>query len=330
MLDLRRREFISLLGGAAAAWQFAARAQQPAMPVIGFLRGSSPDGSANLLSALRRGLNEGGYIEGQNLLIEYRWSENRFDRLPELAADLVRRQCALIVAAGNAAALAAKAATPTIPIVFATGDDPIHIGLVTSLNRPGGNLTGIFFNNGADVESKQVGLLREVLSNAVVMGVLVNPKGPQAGFQARNAQVAAQALGMSALILNASSEADFDMIFATLAQQRAAALLIAGDAFFTDRLDRLAALTARRGIPSIHGLREFAASGGLMSYGASITDAYRQAGIYTGKVLKGARPADLPIQQPTKYELVLNLKTAKALGLTFPPGVLAIADEVIE
>ena len=326
---MRRRQFITLLGG-AAAWPFAARAQQPKMPVIGFLRNSSPDGSANLLSALRRGLNEGGYIEGRNLLIEYRWSENRFDRLPELAVDVVRRQCALIVAAGNAAALAAKAATPTIPIVFATGDDPIHVGLVASLNRPGGNLTGIFFNNGADVESKQVGLLREVLPNAVVMGVLVNPKGPQAGFQARNAQVAAQALGMSALILNASSEADFDMIFATLAQKRAGALLITGDAFFTGQLDRLAALMARQGIPAIHGLREFAAAGGLMSYGASITDAYRQAGIYTGKVLKGARPADLPIQQPTKYELVLNLKTAKALGLTIPPGVLAIADKVIE
>jgi putative ABC transport system substrate-binding protein len=325
---MRRRQFITLLGG-AAAWPFAARAQQPKMPVIGFLRNSSPDGSANLLSALRRGLNEGGYIEGQNLLIEYRWSENR-DRLPELAADLVRRQRALIVASGIGAALAAKAATPTIPIVFATGDDPIHVGLVASLNRPGGNLTGIFFNNGADVESKQVGLLREVLPNAVVMGVLVNPKGPQAGFQARNAQVAAQALGMSALILNASSEADFDMIFATLAQKRAGALLITGDAFFTGQLDRLAALMARQGIPAIHGLREFAAAGGLMSYGASITDAYRQAGIYTGKVLKGARPADLPIQQPTKYELVLNLKTAKALGLTIPPGVLAIADKVIE
>jgi len=325
---MRRRQFITLLGG-AAAWPFAARAQQPKMPVIGFLRNSSPDGSANLLSALRRGLNEGGYIEGQNLLIEYRWSENR-DRLPELAADLVRRQRALIVASGIGAALAAKAATPTIPIVFATGDDPIHVGLVASLNRPGGNLTGIFFNNGADVESKQVGLLREVLPNAVVMGVLVNPKGPQAGFQARNAQVAAQELGMSALILNASSEADFDMIFATLAQKRAGALLITGDAFFTGQLDRLAALMARQGIPAIHGLREFAAAGGLMSYGASITDAYRQAGIYTGKVLKGARPADLPIQQPTKYELVLNLKTAKALGLTIPPGVLAIADKVIE
>src|SRR5262245_56161479 len=325
---MRRRSFITLLGG-AAVWPLAARAQQPTMPVIGFLRNSSPDGSANLLSALRRGLNEEGYIEGQNLLIEYRWSENR-DRLPELAADLVRRQCALIVAAGNAAALSAKAATPTIPIVFATGDDPIHIGLVTSLNRPGGNVTGIFFNTGADVESKQVGLLREVLPNAVVMGVLVNPKGPQAGFQVRNAQAAAQALGISALILNASSENDFEAAFAALTQQRAGALLITGDALFTGHVDRLAALTIRQGIAAVHGLREFAAAGGLMSYGASITEAYRQAGIYTGKVLKGTRPADLPIQQPTKYELVLNLKTAKALGLTIQPGVLAIADEVIE
>src|SRR6516162_2379877 len=245
---VKRRDFITLLGSAAATWPLAARAQQGALPVIGFLRNSSPDASTNLLAALRRGLNEAGYIEGQNLAIEYRWSNNRSDRLGALAADLVRRQCALIVAAGNAAALAAKAATPMIPIVFATGDDPIQVGLVASLNRPGGNATGIFFNTGADLESKQLELLREALPNAAVIGVQVHSKSPQAEFQAKNAQAAARALGMSALILNVSGENDFEAAFAALAQQRADALLITGDAFFTGHVDRLAALTIRQGI----------------------------------------------------------------------------------
>jgi putative ABC transport system substrate-binding protein len=325
---MKRREFITLLVGAAAVWPVAARAQP--LPVIGFLRNSSLEGSAHLLSALRRGLNEAGYIEGQNLVTEYRWSGNRLDRLPALAADLVRRQCALIIAGGNAAALAAKAATTTIPIVFATGDDPINIGLVASLNRPGGNVTGIFFYSGADLQSKQLELLREVVPSTGVKGVLVNPRSPQAESQARNAQVAARALGLSTLILNASSENDFDMAFATLAQQQAGALLITGDALFTGHVDRLVALTARQGIPAIHGLREFAAAGALMTYGASISDAYRQVGIYTGKILKGAKPAELPIMQPTTFELVINLKTAKALGIEIPATLLARADEVIE
>jgi putative ABC transport system substrate-binding protein len=326
---MKRRDFITLLGG-AAAWPLAAHGQQAAIPVIGFLRNSSPDASTNLLAALRRGLNEASYIEGQNLAIEYRWSDDRSDRLGALAADLVRRQCALIVAAGNAAALAAKAATPTIPIVFATGDDPIQVGLVASLNRPGGNVTGIFFNTGADLESKQLELLREALPNAAVIGVLVHSKSLQAEFKAKNAQAAAQALGMSALILTVSSENDFEATFAALAQQRADALLVTGDAFFTGHVDRLATLAIRQRIAAVHGLREFAAAGGLMSYGASITDAYRQAGVYAGKVLKGAKPADLPIMQPTTFELVLNLKTAKTLGLDVPWFLQQRADEVIE
>ena len=305
---MKRREFIALLGG-AVSWPLTARAQQSAMPVIGFLRNSSPDASTNLLAALRRGLNEAGYIEGQNLAIEYRWSNNRSDRLGALAADLVRRQCALIVAAGNAAALAAKAATPTIPI---------------------GNVTGIFFNTGADLESKQLELLREALPNAAVIGVLVHSKSLQAEFKAKNAQAAAQALGMSALILTVSSENDFEATFAALAQQRADALLVTGDAFFTGHVDRLATLAIRQRIAAVHGLREFAAAGGLMSYGASITDAYRQAGVYAGKVLKGAKPADLPIMQPTTFELVLNLKTAKTLGLDVPWFLQQRADEVID
>jgi putative tryptophan/tyrosine transport system substrate-binding protein len=326
---VRRRTFITLLGGAAAAWPLGARAQQPTMPVVGFLRNSLPAGSGHLLSALRQGLNEGGYVEGRNALIEYRWSEDR-DQLAALAADLVRRHCAVIIAGGNAAAAAAKAATATIPIVFATGDDPIHVGLVGSLNQPGGNLTGVYFYSGADLQSKQLGLLRELVPSAVLIGVLINPTSPQADSQARNAQVAARALGASTLTLNTSSQDDFDMAFATLAQQGAGALLIAGDALFTGHVDRLVALTIRQRIPAIHGLREFAAAGLLMTYGANIADAYRQVGVLTGRVLKGAKPAELPVMQPTKFEFVLNLKTAKALRLEVPPTLIARADEVIE
>jgi putative tryptophan/tyrosine transport system substrate-binding protein len=315
--QIRRREFIALLSG-AAVWPLAARGQQPAMPVIGFFRHTSRDGSAYLLPALRRGLNETGYIEGQNIAVEYRWSDNQFSRLPTLAADLVRNQCAVIMAGGNAAALAAKAATATIPIVFATGDDPVKVGLVTSLNRPAGNITGVFFYSGADLESKQLELLREILPKAAVIGFLVNPTSAAAGSQARNAQAAARALGQQILILNAGSEPDFDTAFAILDQQRAGALLIAGDAFFNGHVDRLAGLAARYRMPAMAGLREFVTAGGLMSYGASITDAYRQVGVYAGRILKGAKPTELPVMQPTKFELAINLKTAKALSLTVP------------
>ena len=327
---MRRREFISFLGGAAAAWPIAARAQQAAVPVIGFLRSTSAAASADLVAALRRGLTEAGYTEGQNIAIEYRWAGNRDERLLALAADLVHRQCAVIIAGGDAAAHAAKAATATIPIVFATGDDPVKIGLVARLNRPGGNITGISFFNGAEVESKQLDLLHEVVPKAAVIGVLMNPTATAAESQEREARVAARALGLQILTLNASSERDFDTAFTTLTQRGAGALLIAGNALFTDQRDRLVALAARHSLPTMFPHDDFVAAGGLISYSASITDAYRQAGVYSGRILKGAKASDLPVMLPTKYGLVINLKTAKALGLDVPPTLLARADEVIE
>ena len=325
---MRRREFITLLGG-AAAWPLIARAQQPAMPVIGFLRNTLPEDSAYLLAALRQGLTEVGYVEGQNVAIEYRWAENRFERLQELAADLVRRQCAVIVAGGNAPARAAMAATATIPIVFASGDDPVRLGFVASLNRPSGNVTGVTFYAGVLV-AKQLELLREVVPKAAVVSMLVNPSSPAADDQIRDAKAAARAIGLEIHILNASSERDFEKVFATLVQYRADAVIVAGDALFTGQRDRLVALAARHAVPVTYNLPEFVAAGGLMSYGSSSMDAYRQVGVYTGRILKGAKPDDLPVQQPTKFELAVNLKTAKALGLTVPPAVLGRADEVIE
>jgi putative ABC transport system substrate-binding protein len=282
------------------------------------------------VAALRRGLTEAGYTEGQNTAIEYRWAGNRDERLPALAADLVHRQCAVIIAGGGEVAHAAKAATATIPIVFATGDDPVKIGLVARLNRPGGNITGIFFFNGADVESKQLDLLHEVVPKAAVIGVLVNPTATAAESQEREARVAARALGLQILALNAGSEGEFDTAFTTFTQQGARALLIAGNALFTDQRDRLVALAARYSLPTMYPHDEFVAAGGLMSYSASITDAYRQAGVYTGRILKGAKPSDLPVMLPTKYDLVINLKTAKTLGLDIPAKLLALADAVIE
>ena len=326
---MKRREFITLFGGTAAAWPLAARAQQPAMPVIGFLRSTSANASADLVAALRRGLTEAGYTEGQNLAIEYRWAENQEERLPGLVADLIRRQCAVIIAAGDAEAHAAKAATESIPIVFATGADPVKVGLVPSLNRPGGNLTGISFYNSADLLSKQLQFLREVVPKGAVIGLLMNPNA-DGGSQQRDVQLAARALGQQILIVNASSERDFDMAFATLAQQRAGALLIAGNALFTGQRDRLVALAARYALPTICPLREFVAAGCMMSYSGSLTDAYRQVGVYAGRILRGEKPADLPVTLPTKFELVINLKTAKALGLTVPDKLLVAADEVIE
>jgi putative tryptophan/tyrosine transport system substrate-binding protein len=327
--QLRRRELIALLGGVAAAWPFAARAQQE-IPMIGFLRSTSATASADLVAALRRGLTEAGYTEGQNLAIEYRWGENEGERLPGLVADLIRRQCAVIIAGGDAVAHVAKAATASIPIVFATGEDPVKVGLVASLNRPGGNLTGISFYNSADLHSKQLEFLREVVPKAAVIGLLVNPTQAAAESQQRDAQVAARALGQQILIVNASSERDFDMAFATLAQQRAGALLIAGNALFTGQRDRLVALAARFALPTMYPLREFVAAGGLMSYGSDIKDAYRQVGVYVGRILKGAKPADLPVVQASKFELVINAETARMLGLTVPPSLLSVADEVIE
>ena len=325
---MRRREFITLLGG-AVAWPLIARAQQPAMLVIGFLRNTLPEDSAYLLTAFRQGLTGVGYVEGQNVAIEYRWAENRFERLQELAADLVRRQCAVIVAGGNAPARAAMAATATIPIVFASGDDPVRLGFVASLNRPSANVTGVTFYAGVLV-AKQLELLREVVPKAAVVSMLVNPSSPAADDQIRDAKAAARAIGLEIHILNASSERDFEKAFATLVQYRADAVIVAGDALFTGQRDRLVALAARHAVPVTYNLPEFVAAGGLMSYGSSSMDAYRQVGVYTGRILKGAKPADLPVQQPTKFELAVNLKTAKALGLTVPPAVLGRADEVIE
>jgi putative tryptophan/tyrosine transport system substrate-binding protein len=309
----------------------SARAQQPPMPVIGFLGSASPEPWADRLSAFRQGLSEAGYVEGRNVTIEYRWSDGRNDRLTALAADLVRRQVAVIVAPGSApAALAAKAATLTIPVVFSTGGDPIALGLVASLNRPGGNLTGVTALS-SEVGPKRLELLHGVVPTATIVALLVNPTSPGLARSAtKDMEAAARTLGVQLHILEASTERDFDTTFATLAQLRAGGLVISPDAFFTSRVEQLAVQAIRHAVPSIYHFREFAAAGGLMSYGASFTDPVRQVGIYTGRILKGEKPADLPVQQVTKVELILNLKTAKTLGLDIPPTLLGRADEVIE
>ncbi|HEY6699469.1 MAG TPA: ABC transporter substrate-binding protein [Pseudolabrys sp.] len=326
---MQRRQFIAVLGGTVATWPLAAVAQQSAIPTIGFLRSTRPDASTDLLVALRKGLKETGYVEGQNLTIEYRWAENQQERLSALAADLVRQRCVVIVAGGVNAAFAAKAATATIPIIFATGDDPLRSGLVGSFNRPGGNITGVF-SVSASMEGKHLGLLREVVPTAAVIGMLVNPTSPGSERQERETQAAAQALGQQLHVFKASGERDIDNVFATLTQYRIGALLIAANALFTGQRDQLVALAARHAMPVLHYTREFAEAGGLMSYGSSLTDAYRQVGVYVGRVLKGEKPADLPIIQSSTFELVINLKTAKTLGLTVPYGLLNAADEVIE
>ena len=327
---LKRRSFITLLGGAAVAWPLAARAQQVAMPVIGFLSSALPGPYAHILAAFRSGLKEAGYVEGRSVAIEYRWAEGQNDRLPGLVADLVRRQVALIVATGTPESLAAKAATRKIPIVFQVGTDPADIGLVPSLNRPGGNLTGVT-NLNAETGPKRLQLLRELLPTAQVMALLVNPTSPTiAETLSRQLQAAAPILALQLHRLQASNEREIDDAFASLVRLRASALVISPDVYFNTRIEQLAALALRQAIPTIYQFRAFAAAGGLMSYGGDLTASYRHVGLYAGRILKGTEPADLPVYQARKVELIINLKTAKALGLTFPITILGRADEVIE
>ena len=327
---MKRRAFITLLGG-AAAWPLATRAQQPAMPVVGILAVASPEANAMRLRAFREGLGAAGYVEGQNVSFEYRWAEAYTDRLPELAAQLVHDQVAVLVAAGGtASALTAKAATASIPIVFGIGADPVSVGLVASLNRPGGNVTGVASLN-IEVGAKRLELLHELLPSITIMALLVNPAVPALAEPAsRTSQAAAQALGLQLHVVHASSEHDFDAIFESLIQLHAGALVIAPDNLFTAHSQQLAALTVRHALPAIFEFRQFTAAGGLMSYGSSETEYYHLIGTYAGRILKGDKPADLPVQQSTKVELIINLKTAKALGITFPLTLLGRADEVIE
>jgi putative tryptophan/tyrosine transport system substrate-binding protein len=327
---VRRRDFIKAITASAAAWPLAARAQQPALPVVAFVRDGSPEANARYVAAFRKGLNESGYVEGQNVTIEYHWLEGQYDRLPTLLADLVRRQVAVIATLGNLPSVAAKAATAAIPIVFAVGDDPVKLGLVASLARPGGNATGTNFLVQETV-AKRLRLLHELVPKAVRVAVLVNPSNPAVtDATLRGTKEAAAALGLQLQILNASSIGEIEAAFATLARERPDALFVGGDAFFVGRAVQLAALAAHNRIPAAYSLRVHVAAGGLMSYGTDIGDAFRQVGLYTGSVLKGAKPADLPVLQSTKFEFVLNLQTARLLGIEVPPGVISIADEVIE
>jgi putative ABC transport system substrate-binding protein len=326
---VKRREFITLLGGAATAWPVAARAQQRAMPVIGFLGSASPDGYVHMVRAYRQGLSAVGVVDGRDATIEFRWAESQYNRLPLLAAELVDRQVAVITAAALPAAAAAKAATRTIPIVFSIGVDPVEFSLVTSMNRPGGNLTGVT-NLNQELGPKQLEVLRELVPAAKIAALLVNPSNPNAEAHAKEVQSAALTLGLELHVLHASTDGDLDAAFATLPRLGAGALVIGADSFFVSRSEHLGALTARHAVPAVYQFREFVAAGGLMSYGSSITDAYRLVGDYTGRILKGDKPASLPVMQSTKVELIINMKAAKALGLTVPLSLLGRADEVIE
>jgi putative ABC transport system substrate-binding protein len=326
--QLNRREFITLLSG-AAAWPLAARAQQPAMPVIGFLNGGSPDPLRRQLAAFHQGLKESGYVEGQNVAVDYRFAEGQYDRLKPMADDLVRRQVSVIAAFTNAGALAATQATPAIPIVINAGEDPVKLGLISSFNRPSGNVTG-FYQLGSGLEAKRLGLLHDLVPNANTVAVLIHPDQPTGETSRRDAEEAAAKLGVKLIILTANTESDFDGAFARLAREGAVALLVTSSAFFNSRRQHLVLLATRHAVPTIYEWREFAEAGGLMTYGTSLTDAYRQNGFYVGRILKGVKIIDLPIVQSTKFELVINLNAAKALGMTIPNPLLIAADEVIE
>jgi putative tryptophan/tyrosine transport system substrate-binding protein len=325
---MRRREFIAGLGGVAAC-PLAAHAQPPAVPIVGFLNAASPDSFAHVVRAFRLGLNETGYVEDRNVAIEYRWAEGQYDRLPALAAELIQRRVRVLAGTTTPAALAAKTATTTIPVVFTTGGDPVALGLVASLNRPGSNVTGATLLSRV-LAAKQLELLHELVPQAAMIGFLVNPSDANAGASIRDIRAAADALGLTLIVFEARSEAEIDATFVTLVQQRVGALVVDGDAFILSRRDHVLALAGRNSIPAIYAYREYVIGGGLMSYAPNLSDAYRQAGMYVGRILNGEKPADLPVVQPTKFDFAINSKTAKALGLTVPPKLLFTADEVIE